>query len=270
ARCSEGTINLIIPMFKSIFTKSLACIVALCTSVAIAGPVSDRITVTVRGQGPDVVLIPGLASSGSVWNATAMRFEGRCRLHIVQVAGFAGSLPQANAQGPVVQPTVDVIDAYIRTNRLKMPKVIGHSLGGLMGLILAVQHPDDVGSLMIVDSLPFFGVLFGARDATAVAPQAAAMRDRILGEPQEAYAQGETQFMRALVKSPTGREQATKWAVTSDKSVVARALYEDMTTDMRSKLQEIKIPVTILYPWDAASGMPQAASDELYRQNYAP
>ena len=257
-------------MPKPTFTKFVGGIVALTISLAIADPVSDRITVTVRGQGPDVLLIPGLASSSAVWDATATGLEGRCRLHIVQVAGFAGSLPRANAQGPVLQPTVDAIDAYIITNRLKMPKVIGHSLGGLMGLVLAVQHPEDVSSLLIVDSLPFFGVLFGANAAGGVAPQAAAMRDRILTETQEAYAQGEMEFMRALVKSPEGRQQAAKWAITSDKSVVARALYEDMTTDMRPKLPEIKIPVTILYAWDAAARISQAACDGLYRQNYAP
>jgi pimeloyl-ACP methyl ester carboxylesterase len=257
-------------MSKSIFTKSLAGVVGLSISCAFGDPLSDRITVTARGQGPDVVLIPGLASSSAVWDATAARFEGRCRLHIVQVAGFAGSLPRANAQGPVVQPTVDAVDAYIRTNKLKMPKVIGHSLGGLMGIILAVQHPEDVGGLMIVDSLPFFGVLFGANDASAAARQAAAMRDRILAETQDAYEQGETQFMQSLVKSPAGRQQAIKWAVTSDKSVVARALYEDIITDLRPKLGEIKVPVTILYPWDAMARTPQATCDALYRENYAP
>jgi len=48
--------------------------------------------------------------------------------------------------------------------------------------MLAIQHPEDVDRLMIVDSLPFFGVFFGAKDTAAVAPQAAAMRDSILAE----------------------------------------------------------------------------------------
>src|SRR5580658_3054793 len=86
-------------------------------SIAAAEPVTDRITVTVRGEGSDVVLIPGLACSSAVWDATAKRLEGHYRLHIVQVAGFSGSPPRANAQGLVVQPTVEAIDAYIKTNK---------------------------------------------------------------------------------------------------------------------------------------------------------
>ncbi len=252
------------------FTTFLAGIVAFYVSVAIADPVSDRITVTVRGQGPDVVLIPGLASSIAVWDATVAHLEGRYRLHIVQVAGFAGSLPRANAQGPIIQPTVDAIDAYINTNKLKAPQVIGHSLGGLIGMMLALQHPDDIGKLMIVDSLPFFSALFGANDAATAAPQAAAMRDAILNETQDAYAQGERELLRSLVKSPEGLKAATAWAIASDKSVVARATYEDMTTDLRPRLHEIKAPVTMLYPWDPSTGMPQAAVDGLYRQSFAP
>jgi pimeloyl-ACP methyl ester carboxylesterase len=236
---------------------------------AVAESFSDRITVTVRGHGPDVLLIPGLACSSAVWDATASHLENHFRLHIIQMAGFGGAPPQANAQGPVIQPTVDAIDAYIKTNKLQAPKVIGHSLGGLMGSLLAVQHPDDLGGLMIVDSLPFFSALFGAKDSAAATPQAAAMRDRTIAQTQDDYAKVETAFMHSLVKSPDGYKLATKWAIESDKSVVARAMYEDMTTDIRPHLGKIKIPVTMLYPWDATSGFPQAATDRLYQDNYA-
>jgi pimeloyl-ACP methyl ester carboxylesterase len=256
-------------MRKSLFTTVLIALLAGQASAAMAETLSDRITVTVRGTGPDVVLIPGLASSSAVWDATAAHLEAHHRLHIVQVAGFAGSPARANANGPVIQPTVDAIDAYIKTNKLKAPKVIGHSLGGLMGMLLAIQHAEDVDKLMIVDSLPFFAVLTGASTVAEATPGAAAMRDMILTQTQAAYAQGETNFLPSLVKSPEGRKQAIGWAVASDKSVVARAMYEVMTTDVRPKLQQIKTPVTMLYPWDASTGRPQAAFDGLYRQNYA-
>jgi pimeloyl-ACP methyl ester carboxylesterase len=247
----------------------LATVLALQICLAFAEPVSDRITVTVQGKGPDMVLIPGLASSSAVWDAMAKQLENRFRLHIIQVAGFAGSPARANAKGAVLQPIVDAIDAYIKTNKLKSPKIIGHSLGGLMGLMLADQHPEDVGKLMIVDSLPFGGVLVGANNVAAVTPQAAAMRDYMLAESQDAYAQGERQFIPNLVKSPECRKVVIGWAIASDKSVVARAMYEDMTTDLRPDLSKIKTPVTVLYPWDALSGFPHEATDKLYRDNFA-
>ena len=75
--------------------------------------------------------------------------------------------------------------------------------------------------------------------------------------------------MGSLVKSPEGRKVATAWAVASDKSVVARAMYEVMTTDLRPKLREIKLPVTMLYPWNIASGFAQSATDGFYGENFA-
>jgi pimeloyl-ACP methyl ester carboxylesterase len=94
------------------------------------------------------------------------------------------------------------------------------------------------------------------------------MRDVVLGETPEAYAQGERQFLPRLVKSPAGLAAVTKWAIASDKAVVARATYEDMITDLRPHLHEIKTPVTLLYPWDAAMG-DTASVDSLYHQNFA-
>ena len=150
----------------------VATVLALQLCGAFADSVSDRITVTVCGNGPDVLLIPGLACSSAVWDATAKRLTNHFRFHLIQVAGFGGSPTRANTNGPILLPTVDAIDLYIKTNHLKSPKIIGHSLGGLAGMILAIQHPEDVDKLMVVDALPFFGVLSGAKDAAAATPGA--------------------------------------------------------------------------------------------------
>lgn len=247
----------------------LAAVFASQLCATFAAPATDRITVTVRGKGPDVVLVPGLACSSAVWDATAKQLEDHYRLHIVQVAGFGGAPASANVSGTVLQPTVDAIDFYIKTNHLKTPAIVGHSLGGLMGMMLAAQHPDDVGKLMIVDCLPFFGAIFGLSDATNAQSQATEMRDMILNETQDAYAQGEKDFLGNLVKSPDGLKLVTAWAVASDKSDVARAMYDDLTTDLRSDLHKIKAPVTLLYPWDSQSGSPREATDKLYKDNFA-
>ena len=149
---------------ESLRIKAVVVIIAcaLLSGVAAADPVSDRIVVTVQGTGPDVVLIPGLASSSTVWDAIAAHLGGHYRLHLVQVAGFAGAPTKGNAHGPIIQPAIDANDLYIKTNKLCAPKKNVHSNGGMMGMMLAAQHPEDASKVMVVDSLPFFSVLFGA------------------------------------------------------------------------------------------------------------
>ncbi len=43
----------------------------------------------------------------------------------------------------------------------------------------------------------------GAKDATEATPRATAMRDTILSQTQDAYAQNEIEYLRSLVKSGT-------------------------------------------------------------------
>ena len=237
-----------------------------------AEPLPTHFTVKVEGQGPDVIMIPGLASSAEVWRPEANKLKTHYRLHLIQVAGFAGTPAGANANGPILVPLVDELAAYIRANKLDHPALIGHSLGGLIELMLADKYPELPGKMMIVDTLPFFGVLVGGPQATveSVAPMAAQMRDKLAGESQEAYAAGERQAMARLVKSNGPEAQAAvKAAEMSDHAVVARAMYEDFTTDMRPRLAAIKTPTVMLYPFDTATGFPQAAVDGLYQSAYA-
>jgi CheY-like chemotaxis protein len=59
---------------------------------------SDRIIVTAQGEGPDVVLIPGLSSSPTVWAETVKAHPGH-RFHLVHLNGFAGAPARGAAEG---------------------------------------------------------------------------------------------------------------------------------------------------------------------------
>jgi pimeloyl-ACP methyl ester carboxylesterase len=192
-------------------------------------------------------------------------------VHVVQVAGLAGTPLKANASGPVLEPTLDAIHEYVIAAHLKAPAVIGHSLGGLIAMKLAIEHPSDVGRLMIVDSLPFIGMLGGPQAVVAsLEPKAAAMRAKLLAETQDDYARAEPAIMAKLVKSDGPPAQAAIAAASaSDHRVVAQAMYDDFTTDLRPDLAQIKQPLTMLYPWDAAHGIPQTAFDALYHSAFA-
>ena len=84
---------------------------------AAAAFTSSRLTVTVQGAGPDVILIHGLDSSRGVWNGTLPALAGY-RCHLVQIAGFAGVPAGGNAKGPIVGSLATVsythLDVYKR------------------------------------------------------------------------------------------------------------------------------------------------------------
>ncbi|MGD0446305.1 MAG: alpha/beta hydrolase [Edaphobacter sp.] len=221
------------------------------------------------GKGKDVILIPGLSSSRDVYAAEAKLLAPDYRLHLIQIAGFAGEPAGPNATGPILASVVDQLHQYIATNHLQPVPVIGHSLGGLLALMLAQAHPEDVGKLLIVDTLPYYGLVFNP-NATVdmVRPQAQAMHDQLIQMPADQFAASQPLFTDRLVKDPEGQRQVSASSIASDRTVFANAMLEDLETDMRPELPVIRTPVTLLYPYETAQG-PVDAVTALYTNAYA-
>ena len=216
---------------------------------------SERIGVTVQGQGPDVVLIPGLSSSPQVWQSTIQAVPGY-RYHVVHVSGFAGRAPGANANGPVVEPVGEEIARYIREAGLRRPAIVGHSLGGLWGMMIAARHPELVSRVMVVDMVPFLGAMLAGPGATSetVRQMAAQFRQRIAsstGPQRDAMAKS---TIDTMVRTEALRPQALRHSLDSDSFVWGQAMYDLITTDLTPELRNIRAPMTVL--WVRAPGAP--------------
>lgn len=231
---------------------------------------SGRFSVTVRGSGPDVVLVPGLVSSTEPFEATAARLEASHRVHLVQVAGFAGTPIGANAgPGPHLPGLVRALSDYIGCVGGPV-SLIGHSMGGLTGLILAADAPQRLSRLMIVDALPFFSVLIDPNATPAsIRPMAEGTASFILAQPDAAFRAGQERTIRTLVKNPDWQGRALEASLTSDRGLMAALTAEVMQTDMRPRLAAITVPTTVLYAYDTAMPAPPAAVERLYQTNYA-
>ncbi|RZJ05273.1 MAG: alpha/beta hydrolase [Brevundimonas sp.] len=247
---------------------------ALAEPAAAAAPApsafsSDRLSVVVEGQGPDVILIPGFASSRDVWRAEADRLKATHRVHLVQLAGFAGE-PWTHGDGPFVQPVIDDLARYIREEGLNAPAIIGHSMGGMSALMLAQQHPELVGKVMTVDSLPFFSALFGPQvtveAARPFADQAAA---RILSSSDADFRAGQVQASAGYSKTPATQAAMVDWSMAGDRHAMAAAIREVMTTDLRPGLAAMTTPVWAPYASDADGGAPAAMADGVWSREYA-
>jgi len=234
---------------------------------------SDRIAVSVEGSGPDVILIPGLTSHPSIWDTTAAHLVGTGRrVHRVWVSGFAGRPAGANATGDLVgQPVAAEIARYIREQGLSRPAVIGHSMGGWMGMVLAARHPDLVGRLMVVDMMPFMGAMFGPPGATPdqVRPIADQIREGIRNSPEAGRRAQAEQTIAGMVRTESLREGPIQHSLDSDLDVVGRSFHELIVTDLRPELANITAPTTVLYVTPTGAPLTDAQLDAYYALSYA-
>ncbi len=263
-------------MTPFLLTVAAAAAVLMTFPAAAAEP--TRFSVVTVGQGPDVILIPGLSSPRAVWAATAERLKTTHRVHLVQLKGF-GEPAGPNASGPVLQPFVDELGAYIVAQKMRRPAIVGHSMGGLAALMIATDRPALPGKVMVVDALPFIGPLFGASSVEAIRPMADRMRTMLMSNaattapdfsppdcpdtlPAPASPRGN------MTNSGAGACLVRYGAAASDLRVVVSAMHDDMVTDLTPRLKAITAPVTMLYPQDDRL-LTAASAAKIYRDAYA-
>lgn len=213
-----------------------------------------RFSVEVVGAGPDVILVPGLGSSRQVWRPTVAAIPGY-RYHLLQLGGFGGEPVRDNVGGMIAAGAAEQLAQYIFSRGLKRPAVIGHSMGGTIGMLLALRYPNALGRLMVVDMLPQPAAMIGS-SAEQIGPIA--------------------DNLRLLAEVPRGRELLGALVglfgvpadpnVRNDPDVVARSAHELATTDLRRELPRLTAPTTIVY---ASPGARQgAAVDAIYKSAY--
>ena len=216
-----------------------------------------------------MILIPGLASTAEVWRGVADRLAGKRRLHLVSVRGFGDLAAGANASGAVMAAVAADVRRYIAEQRLERPAIIGHSMGGQVGLRVAADAGARIGRVMVVDSSPFFAALISPRatvgDVEPIA-QLAYQAIQFLGD--EALRSRGRQMGLELGGATDTVFGSLGWQG-GDRRVLAQSLYEVMTVDLRRRLPDITAPVTVVYGWSADQASPRSRTDRLFRGAYA-
>ena len=231
---------------------------------------SDRISVRVEGEGRDVILVPGLSSSPRVWAEMVKAVPGY-RYHLVQVSGFAGQAAGGNTEGAVAAPVAEEIARYIAQQGINKPVLIGHSMGGSIGMMLAARHPQAISKLMIVDMFPFLGVMFGPPGTTAqsIKPMADDMLAKMRAATPEARTQRTTATINSMINNTAMRPAGLDDALKSDQDVASRAYHELITTDLTTELKNITVPTSVLYVVPAGAPVTPEQMDGFYKMAYA-
>jgi N-formylmaleamate deformylase len=219
--------------------------------------------VEVKGHGRPMILIPGLSTSGQVWESTVARYKANYECHVLTLAGFAGEPP---IPAPFLEKVRLGLANYIHAKKLRKPVVVGHSLGGFLALWLASKEPELVGPIVVIDMLPF---LPAAQQPNAtpetMKSQAETMRNGMLVQTPEQRQQMQLTVLQTMITDPSNVALAAKWGAASDPHAAAQAMYEMFTTDLRPDLARIKAPTLVIGTW---VGLRQYATREQVEKNF--
>lgn len=218
------------------------------------------------GDGRPVVFIPGLSSSGEVWTQLKGDLGDGYETHVVTLAGFAGVPP---VEGSFMETRLAALKDYLEVEDMKDAVVIGHSLGGAMAMMLALEAPGRVGDVVIVDSVPFLAQFFlGAANAEGAKPGAGAIKAQLLQLTDEQYAAQQRQFAMTQARDKESQAKIVASSLASDRATVAEAMYELLTTDLRADVANIAAPMLVLYPWRAGGPFSAEQTDGAYAAQY--
>ncbi|HEY7517649.1 MAG TPA: alpha/beta fold hydrolase [Methylomirabilota bacterium] len=209
------------------------------------------------GQGPPLMLVPGLSGQGSFWISQVPVFSREFRTIVHDHRGTGRSTHSRIAYS--VEQMAD--DALRLMDALKVDSAhfVGHSTGGAIGQVIALDHPDRLRSLVLSATWAgpdaYFRRLFESR------------RQTLLDSGIEAYLRAS-----ALVQSTpwwvsqndeflTDLHRVTA-AAAAPVEIIASRIDAILRHDRRLRLLEIRVPTLVIVAQDDMI-TPRFYSDEL-------
>jgi pimeloyl-ACP methyl ester carboxylesterase len=116
------------------------------------------------GNGAPVVLVHGGASDSRDWRPIMAQYSDRFSFYAPDLPGFGES--DRDPKGYYLGDYTDFLLGFIDLLKLEKPALVGHSFGGRVSLDVALQTPDNIGKIILIDTSglgqmsPFGTVLF--------------------------------------------------------------------------------------------------------------
>ena len=102
----------------------------------------------VRGDGPPLLLVAGLAADGSYWLPAVDALAQRHTVVLVDNRGCGRTTPLGAPAS--VGAMADDCMALVRHLDLAPATLVGHSMGGMIAQACAARYPDEVDRLVLV------------------------------------------------------------------------------------------------------------------------
>ncbi|MGO3183532.1 MAG: alpha/beta fold hydrolase [Aequorivita sp.] len=238
------------------------CILVVAFILSLNLHAQKEFEVSISGNGQPVLLFPGFTCTGEEYQDLVGELSENHTVYNFTFAGF-GNVP------PIEKPWLPKIkvalENYISKNNLKKPIIIGHSMGGTLGLWLAADDPELFSKLIIIDALPAMGALmipdYDSKNIVYDTPY----NQRILEMKDSDFKQMAKQMTATMTQNTAKQQQLTDWMINSDRETYVYGYTDLLKLDLRPELSKIKIPVIILA---ATEPYGQDIAEKNYRKQY--
>jgi pimeloyl-ACP methyl ester carboxylesterase len=109
-----------------------------------------RIYYEVHGQGPAVVLAHGAAGNTLSWHHQVPHLQQRHRVIAFDHRGFGRSL--CDREDVDVRRFAGDLIAVLDADGIERAAIVGHDMGGMTAMRLALDHPDRVSCIVLVNT----------------------------------------------------------------------------------------------------------------------
>jgi pimeloyl-ACP methyl ester carboxylesterase len=197
-------------------------------------------------RGRPLILIPGLATGGWVWQETVRAFNADHAVYVLTLPGFDGRPP---APGNAFASARAAVAKLIEQRRLDKPVIVGHSLGATLGFAVAEDKPGQVGGVVAIDGLPVM-------PGTETLPPAErsrygqGMKARMAGMTPALFASQQQAYMRTIGAVDMGKaDDIALLTGRSDPASVGQYAADVLELDLRPGLATLQAPVLVISPY---------------------
>lgn len=184
-----------------------------------------------REESKTLVLLHGVNDQAGTWAAVVPELKKDFRLILPDLGGHGESEPKT---GPITfDNMVARVDSILTKERAGKVIVGGNSMGGWVAILYALEHPDKVDRLVLEDSS---GIAWDL-SSVPLAPKNREEADRMMKAVHGPAAKTPDAVLDALL-------------VRKNPPMARIALQDVMTHLVDARLNELKMPVTILWGRD--------------------
>ncbi|WP_026752485.1 alpha/beta fold hydrolase [Sediminibacterium sp. C3] len=242
--------------------KKLLVFVFSMVSIWFSAQAQGAFQVKVIGKGNPVLLFPGFGCTGEIFEETVKALSTNNECHVFTFAGFGG-VPAIEM--PWLPNIKDQVVTYVKSKKLNKPVIIGHSLGGTLGLWLAATDQSLFKKVIAVDALPCNGaVMMPNYDASTIVYESPYSK-QMLQQDTASFRKQALQQVGFMMLNKEKQAKVVDMMLQADRKTYVYGYVDLLKLDLRNDIAGIQLPVVVL----AATHPNKAMVEKTYNEQYA-